>query len=100
MVGAQQTQARDGEEIRRQAGRIEGQARLCRPGETAARLQPVAPRESLLDERTPPRLFAEVRLLAPHVPGGCVEWADSRRGESQLVNGSKARLRTRSRFFY
>ena len=61
MDRAQQAQSGDGEEIRRDPRRIEGQARLRRPGQAAARRQPDAGGEPLLDERPPPRLSAQVR---------------------------------------
>ena len=54
-------------------------------GEAAARRQPDARGEPLLDERPPPRLFAQVRLFASDVPRSGVERFDSRCDESELV---------------
>ena len=54
--------------------------------EAAARRQPGAGGEPLLDERPPPRLPAQVRLLAPDVPRGGAERADPRRHQGQLVS--------------
>ena len=47
---------------------------------------PVAGGQPLLDERPPPRLPAQVRLLAPDVPRRRPQRLDPGRDQSQLVN--------------
>src|SRR5437870_13541479 len=91
----QQAQERNGKKIRRQAGGTQSEARLRRFGQTAARCQSDAPGQPLLDERAAPRLFAQIRLLAPHISRGRAQRFDSRRGEGQLVSGLRLRLRLR-----
>src|SRR5690242_12994898 len=78
MARAQPAQGGYGEKIRRDPRRTEGQARLRRFGEAAARCQPGAIGESLLDEWSPSRLSAQICRLPPDVPRGRVERVDSR----------------------
>src|SRR5690349_2261743 len=66
--GTEQAQSRDGEEIRRAARGVEGEEGLRGTGEAAARRVAHTVGEPLLDERTAPRLFAEVLGLASDVP--------------------------------
>jgi len=52
---------------------------------TAEKRQPDPRGQPLLHERTPPRLPAQVRLLAHDLPGRRIERADSRRDQGELV---------------
>src|ERR1039458_1602177 len=85
MDRAEQPQKRNGEKIRRDPRRIEGQARLRRSGEAAARRQPNPAGQPVRDERTPPGFSPQVRGVAHDLPRSRVERFDSRGDESELV---------------